>query len=412
LGSITIDADSHVLEPPDVWQRHVEPRHRERAVRVVRTDEGHDVLLVDGKPARLTTPVMLGDFGGMGRTLEEQATAALSGRYADNAPAAATDPQARIAQLDREGVAATILYPSLGLQWVAETTDADYVHANLQAYNRWLEEFCADSQGRLIPVAHLSLGDPRQAAAELRRAVQHGARGAFLLPYTLDGLPHGHPDHDPLFAAACELDVPLGIHTGVDPVTRDLYRRYDGLSWPDAIPQGIWFLQLMFSQAVQQAFSTFFLHGTFDRFPALKLVLLEAGAGWLGFWMDRMDAMFAGALRLTMPLRELPSSYVRRQVWISADPDERALASIVGYVGGDRFLWASDYPHSDHAARYIDEVHELASLLPDENARRGLLGENAARLYRIGPALRTAARAPAVPTAVTRSPGPRRGTSS
>jgi len=382
-GAFLVDADSHVLEPPDVWRRHVEPRFRERAVRVVRADDGRDVLLVDGRPARLTTPEMLGDFGGMGRSLEEQATAALSGRYADNAPAAATDPKARLARLDADGVAATVLYPSLGLQWVAETTDAEYVHANLRAYNRWLEDFCADSGGRLIPVAHLSLGDAHDAAAELRRAVAHGARGGFLLPFTLDGLPHGHPDHDALFAAAVELDVPLGIHTGVDPKTRDLYRRFDGLSWPEAIPQGIWFLQLLFSQAVQQAFSTFFLHGTFDRFPELKLVVLEAGAGWLGFWMDRMDAMFAGALRLTMPLRDLPSTYVRRQVWISADPDERALAGIVGWVGADRFLWASDYPHSDHAGSYVDDVHELARLLPDDAARRALLGESAARLYRI-----------------------------
>jgi len=383
IAPLVVDADSHVLEPPDVWQRYVEPAYRERAVRVVRAVDGRDVLLVDGKPARLTTPEMLGDFGGMGRSLEEQATAALSGRYAENAPAAATDPAARVAQLDREGVAATILYPSLGLQWVAESDDAAYVHANLQAYNRWLEDFCSGSHGRLVPVAHLSLGDPHAAARELRRAVAAGARGGFLLPFTLDGKPHGHPDHDPLFAAACDLGVPLGIHTGVDPVSRDLYRRYDGLTWPDAIPEGIWFLQLMFSQAVQQAFSTFFLHGTFDRFPELKLVLLEAGAGWLGFWMDRMDAMFAGALRLTMPLRELPSHYVRRQVWISADPDERALAHVVPYVGGDRFLWASDYPHSDHTAGYVGDVHALAAALPDEASRRGLLGETAARLYGI-----------------------------
>ena len=381
-AALLVDADSHVLEPPDLWSRYVEPRFRDRAVRVVRADAGHDVLLVDGKPAKLTTPEMLGDFGGMGRTLDEQATAALSGRYAENAPAAATDPRARIAQLDREGVAATVLYPSLGLQWPAETADAAYVHANLVAYDRWLEDFCADSNGRLIAVAHLALGDPHDAAKELRRAVANGARGGVLLPYTHDGKPHGHPDHDPLFAAACDLGVPLGIHTGVDPVTRDLYRRYDGLTWPDAIPQGIWFLQLMFSQAVQQAFSTFFLHGTFDRFPELKLVVLEAGAGWLGFWMDRMDAMFAGALRLTMPLRDLPSTYVRRNVWISADPDERALAAIVPYVGADRFVWASDYPHSDHTGGYIEHVLALARLLPDESARRALLGANAAALYR------------------------------
>jgi predicted TIM-barrel fold metal-dependent hydrolase len=104
--------------------------------------------------------------------------------------------------------------------------------------------------------------------------------------------------------------------------------------------------------------------------------------------MDRMDAMFVGALRSTMPLRDLPSSYVRRQVWISADPDERALAGTVGYVGGDRFLWASDYPHSDHAGTYVEDVLALARLLPDDAARRALLGASAAKLYRIAPPAR------------------------
>lgn len=378
-----VDADAHVLEPPDLWARYLEPRWRERALRIERGGDGRDQLVIDGRPARLTTPEMLGDFGGMGRDLAEQATAALSGRYAENAPAAAVDPAARLARLDGEGVERAILYPSLGLQWPAECEDPAYLLAHTRAYNRWIEDFCAGSGGRLVPVAHLVLGDARDAATELRRAVRAGARGGFLLPYTHDGLPHGHPAHDPLFAAACDLDVPLAIHTGVDPKRRDLHHRFDGVAWPEAIPEGIWYLQVMFTQAVQQAFTTFFSCATFDRFPALRLVVLEAGAGWIGFWMDRMDAMYRGSLRVTMPLRDLPSSYVRRQCWLSADPDERSLARIADWVGGDRFLWASDYPHSDHAAGYLDELRSLAGAL-GASARAGLLGANAVGAYRLG----------------------------
>ena len=143
---------------------------------------------------------------------------------------------------------------------------------------------------------------------------------------------------------------------------------------------GIWYLQMLFPQAVQQAFATFFVHGTFDRFPRLKLVVLESGAGWLGWWMDRMDALYKGPLRVTMPLRECPSTYVRRQCWISADPDEGALPAVIDYVGAERFLWATDYPHSDHGADYMEEVQALAASLPDA-VRRRLLGENVARLY-------------------------------
>jgi len=378
----TIDADGHVLEPGDVWERYIDPAYRARAMRVRRGADGRDFLEIEGRPARLTTPEMLGGFGGMGKSLEELATASLSGQYAENAPAAATDPGARLALLDGDGIAGALLYPSLGLQWEAEVSDPGYALAHCRAYNRWIEEFCAGSGGRLVPIAHLSLGDVDGAVAELRRAVRAGAKGAFVLPFTLSGVAHGHPAHDRLWATAQELDVPIAIHTGVDPPARDLHRRFDALTWPEGVLTGIWYLQMMFAQAVQQAFSTFFAFATFDRFPRLKLVLLESGAGWLGFWMDRMDALYKGPLRVTMALRECPSEYVRRQCWISADPDERFLPRTIEYVGDDRFLWATDYPHSDHGAGYMDELNELSAALVPATRQR-LLGENAARLYHL-----------------------------
>jgi uncharacterized protein len=378
-----VDADGHVLEPPDVWVRYVDPAWRERAIRVAPQPDGRDALLIDGRPARLTTPQMLGGFGGMGKTFEALATACLSGRYAEHAPPAATDPVARLALLDADGIAKALLYPSLGLQWEAEVPDPAYALAHVRAYNRWIEDFCAASGGRLVPVAHLTLGDVDAAASELRRAVRAGARGGFLLPFTLDGLPHGHPAHDPLFAAACELDVPIAIHTGIDPPSRDLHRRFDELTWPEAVPfPGAWYLQVMFAQAVQQAFTTFFQYATFDRFPALRLVVLEAGAGWIGFWMDRMDALYRSSLRVTIPLADEPSSYVRRQCWISGDPDETTLPLLMRHVGVDRFLWATDYPHSDHDARYMAELHEMAEKLPADD-RAKLVGGNAAAAYRL-----------------------------
>ena len=378
-----IDADGHVLEPPDVWARYIDPAWRDRAIRVTRQPDGRDALLIDGRTARLTTAEMLGGFGGMGKSLEALAAACLSGHYAENAPAAATDPAARLALLDADGIAQALLYPSLGLQWEGEVDDPAYALAHTRAYNRWIEEFCSGSDGRLVPIAHLTLGDAQAAATELGRAVRAGARGGFLLPFTLDGLPHGHPAHDPLFAAACDLDVPIAIHTGIDPPARSLHRRFDELTWPEAIPfPGAWYLQMMFPQAAQQAFTTFFQYATFDRFPRLRLVVLEAGAAWLGFWMDRMDALYRSSLRVTIPLREEPSSYVRRQCWISGDPDEGSLPLVIGYVGADRFLWATDYPHSDHDARYMKELHELAACLPADD-RTKLLGANAAAAYRL-----------------------------
>jgi predicted TIM-barrel fold metal-dependent hydrolase len=378
-----VDADGHVLEPGDVWIRYVDPEWRDRAIRVARQPDGRDALLVDGRPAKLTTPEMLGGFGGMGKPLDVLAAACLSGRYAENAPRPATDANARLALLDGDGIAKALLYPSLGLQWEGEVTDPAYALAHACAYNRWIEDFCAGSGGRLVPIAHLTLGDATAAAAELRRAVRAGARGGFLLPFTLSGLPHGHPAHDPLYAAACDLEVPIAIHTGVDPHSRSLHGRFDELRWPEAIPApGAWYLQVLFAQAVQQAFTTFFQYATFDRFPELRVVVLEAGAGWLGYWMDRMDALYRSSLRITIPLAHEPSTYVRRQCWISGDPDETTLPWLIRHVGADRFFWATDYPHSDHDAGYMAELHAMVARLPPAEGAK-IMGGNACAAYRL-----------------------------
>jgi predicted TIM-barrel fold metal-dependent hydrolase len=385
---LVIDADGHVLEPPDVWERYVEPAYRSRAIRVRRGADGRDALEIDGRPARLTTPEMLGGLGGMGKSVAELAAACVAGRYAESAPAAATDAAARLALLDGDGIAKALLYPSLGLQWEAEVPDAAYALAHARAYNRWIEEFCAGSRGRLLPVAHLVLGDPTDAARELRRAVRAVA-GGFLLPFTLSGVPHGHPDHDVLFAAAEELDVPIALHTGVDPPARDLHRRFTGLTWPEGVLHGIWYLQLMFAQAVQQAFSTFFLHATFDRFPRLAR-RARGGAGWLGYWpigwtpRARAAAGDAAAPRAAEHVRPPAVLGLGR-------PDERSLPAVLRYVGDDRFLWATDYPHSDHDASYMEELRELADAL----RRRAVAGSSARTRLRLirssAPRLRLAA---------------------
>ncbi|NQV22065.1 MAG: amidohydrolase family protein, partial [Rhodospirillales bacterium] len=132
-----------------------------------------------------------------------------------------------------------------------------------------------------------------------------------------------------------------------------------------------------------QAFATLFQYGTFDRFPNLKFVVLESQAGWLGYLLDRMDAVFKGPMGATTDMKELPSTYFRRQCWISADPDERALANIIDYVGADRFFWASDYPHPDHTGDYIEALAELVAPLPSDTRHKILCG-NVAGVYGLG----------------------------
>ena len=369
-----IDADGHILEPLDAWEKYIDPAYRDRALRIRRHD-GREVLELDGKPSRFFDIRTLTGLGAMGKSSQEIAEL-MEQSYPGNAPFGSMDPKERVALLDREGIAKAILYPSLGLTWECELEDAELSLAYAQAYNRWLCDFCADSDGRLIAIAHISLADPVKAAAELERSVRAGARGAFVAPYTLTRIPHAHPDHDAFWATAQDLDVPVAIHPMAEHPKIRTYQRFDGMG------KARWMQNALGMQGPQQAFYGLFQWGLFDRFPKIKAVVLESGAGWIGAALDRMDTTYETSLGDSVPLKEKPSMYFKRQCWISGDPDERALAHIIDYVGQDRFFWATDYPHFDHPGNYMEELQELVAPLSD-TARRNLLGDSAARVYGI-----------------------------
>ena len=96
-----------------------------------------------------------------------------------------------------------------------------------------------------------------------------------------------------------------------------------------------------------------------------------------------MDAIYDSHAGRKVPLREKPSFYFKRNVWVSADPDEKSLPAMVELCGSDRFFWATDFPHPDHPASYIEAVEEFAGQIPDDQDRRNVLGDNVRRVYHI-----------------------------
>jgi predicted TIM-barrel fold metal-dependent hydrolase len=120
----------------------------------------------------------------------------------------------------------------------------------------------------------------------------------------------------------------------------------------------------------------------FDKFPRLKVIVLESGGGWVGFCLDRIDAVYGHtAMGTRVPLKEKPSDYFRERVWVSCDPDERSIAPLADRYG-DRFMWASDFPHADHTPDYIPDLEEMADGFP-ESRRRAFLGDACRDLFKI-----------------------------
>ena len=344
-----IDADGHILETPDAWEKYIDPKYQEQAMRITVGPDGLEVLEIAGRPAKYMKPGQLAAFGGMGRKPEEVEPHP-DRTYVNMAPFGSMDPKQRLQRMDAEGLEKAIVYPSLGLIWETEDLeDLGLQAAYARAYNRWVADFCRDSSGRLVPIAHISFGDPQEAASELERAVKDGCRGAFVVPFTPTNKSHANPDYDPFWAKAQELDVPVGIHPSGEPPAKRVHQRFhDMQKW------ALWHFNVHGGQGPLQAFTALFQYGLFDRFPQVKIIVLESGAGWAGYLLNRMDAVYDSPLGESVPLKEKPSYYFHRQCWISGDPDEKAFGNVVDFVGNDKFFWASDFPHFDHPDNYMD----------------------------------------------------------
>ncbi|MCZ6783527.1 MAG: amidohydrolase family protein [Proteobacteria bacterium] len=377
-----IDADGHILEPPDLWERYLEPRYRDRALRIAVDDRGLEYLEIDGRPSKLVRNGMPAGLGGMDRVggivYEREEKTGL--HYVDFSPLGGMDAAERIQRLDLENLERVILYPTLSVLWVAECEDEELTQAYIRAYNRWIVDFCSDSSGRLLPVAQLSLGDPEAAEKELHRAADDGVIGCWVPPFTWTRKSIGHPDHHRVFAAAAERGLPLGIHPAFEPIWAA-----PGRFGRMTSHRFSFFINVTAGDAVRHAFTSFFQYGVFEKLPNLKVVVLESGASWVGYWIDRMDAVYASPQGMLVRGHspEKPSTYFRRQCYISADPDETTLAGVIPVVGEDRFFWASDFPHPDHPPDYIEHLNRLVAALP-ESARSRLLGRNVLDAYGLG----------------------------
>ncbi|HUC33078.1 MAG TPA: amidohydrolase family protein [Ilumatobacteraceae bacterium] len=373
-----VDADGHILEPPTLWEEYIDPKFRDRALRFQIDENGLEELEIGGQPSKMSRMGFPSTLGAMGAPDLPAMQKDPERTYLREAPFGSMHPRERVEVLNAEHIDIAILYTTVGLLWEAEVEDPELSQAYTKAYNRWICEFCAD-EPRLIPTAHLSLTDPAAAAKEFERAVGEGAVGGYVAPFHHRGTPLGHPDNDPVFAAAQDLDVPLAIHPTFEP------------QWTKGTRMGTWenvkqlrlLASVSASDGVRQQFTTLFDYGVFDKFPRLKILVLESGAGWIGYWLDRIDAVYGHTfIGNRVPLEHKPSDYFRERIWISADPDERMIPALAERYGVERFLWASDFPHADHTPEYIHDLNDLVDMFP-EHQRRAFIGDNARALFKL-----------------------------
>jgi predicted TIM-barrel fold metal-dependent hydrolase len=273
--------------------------------------------------------------------------------------------------LDAYGIEYGILGP-LGISGHSELNQ-EFSAALASAANDWQREFFARPEPRLKAGIVVPSENAEAGAAEIERCADDPAFAqVFMLTRSAD--PLGNRRYWPIYAAAERHGFPVGMHvfgSGGHP--------YTGTGWPSYyVEEGAGH-----STSCQTAVTSLVIEGVFERFPRLKVVIVEGGFGWLPALSWRLDKLYE-RLRSEVPhLRKKPSEYIRQHIWCTTQPmeepdDHRQLADIMEWVGWDRLLFASDYPHWD----FDDPFRAFPANIPRERTRQTLSG-NGRAVYRL-----------------------------
>ncbi len=300
------------------------------------------------------------------------------------------NPWARLADMDRDQIDAAVIYPTDELP-LTVTPDAGFADARARAYNDWLHAYCQVCPQRLKGIGLVALQDIERALREMHRAVTElGMVGIQIGCTVREDTLLSDRRLDPFWAEAQRLDVAIAVH---GPALPSFFRGYFDVNRPDHMLEAS---HMAHTFAQMMACSNIITSGVLERFPKLRIAFLEAGAGWVPYWMQRMDEYNEVAPERWAQLSAKPSEYIKSgRVFFSCEPGDTLIPFFLEHVGEDAMLFASDYLHFD--ALFVGEPsHDgkpypgtVATLmareeLPD-SAKRKMVLDNSLKFYAMNP---------------------------
>jgi len=376
----TIDVDTHITEPPDVWTSRVSKKWGDVVPHVKRLD-GRDLWCIGDQM-----------IGGPGFTT----MAGFNGSYPecpmgfDDIAASSFDAKERLKFMDAEGIWAQVLYPNVGgfgSGGFVKLKDPELMLECVRAYNDFLVEWCSEDPNRLVPVAAMPFWDVDECVKEVQRAASIGHKSILACsdPAAFGEPRLAHKHWDPFWAAVQETGLPISFHIGAGDLS-------DIISDP---------CELGTKTAFSRTSSTIFMQnmsciadlifgGVCHRFPTLDLVSVESGVGWIPSFLEASDWQWSNAqVRKEHPEYDLlPSEYFKRQIYACFWFEDQSLSATIDIMA-DNLCWETDYPHptcmhpspiseiAEHPRDYVDRV---MGHLPEETAQK-VLHNNAAKLY-------------------------------
>lgn len=355
-----ISADSHITEPPDAFTTYIDPAWRDRAPHMVNDESLGDLFVAEGMK-----PIKLGLVAAAGKQPEE----IQPGGLFEEMHRSGWDPTLRLADQARDGVSAEVLYPTVGMM-LCNLPDLDYKKACFDAYNRWISSYCAEAPDRLLGAGQTAARTVEEAIGDLNAIAAAGLR-TIMMPGEPGVADYDDQVWDPFYATAVELGVPLSFHILTTPSERARGSRLNQ------------FLAIM--RGIQDIMSLLVFRGVFERHPDLRVICVEADAGWVPHFMYRMDHAYKRHRHHLAPgeeLSKLPSEYFADNIYVTFQDDWTAFRH-ADAMNWHRLMWANDFPHSDSTWPWSQELlGEQTQLLTDDQCQ-AILSQNCADLYGI-----------------------------
>lgn len=385
LRPFVFSCDAHVAEPPDLFVKAMPDHLRQYVIhgevdgdiRITRIGE-QVILKINTNFHQHKTGEGDASFNAQSnatpsedRSCTDAADNFVSDCAVDTKRRGARDLELRLADMDRDGVDAELVFPSLGLM-LPRIGDREGQRTACRIWNDWAWDYTAPVRDRLIPAAMIPCIDFEDALAECQRAADKGF-AAFCLWEGLNN--YNDPRWDPIFALAAEQGIPLVFHTGVGDIN---IRALKG-------PGGALFNYTRQMNDAVDVISQLIAGGVLDRNPGAHILFAEHSAGWLWGLAERMDEVYHGhGPSISPKLSRLPSQIVRDQVHLALQNDGNSSMAIRKGVGIGALLFATDYPHAEGTFPYSKQVIDaLVDANPDVTTDElvAVLGGNAARLF-------------------------------
>ncbi|MFA1546257.1 amidohydrolase family protein [Actinomadura chokoriensis] len=382
------DVDSHIIEPADLWTSRVSSKWGDLVPHVRFHERRQEDYWYIGDRK-------LYGAGAFAQAGWPEFPPSHPKRLSEALPAA-LDPKERLAYMDKVGVYYQLMYPNiLGFHShvFLNQMPRELATECVRAYNDWLVEFCSADSRRLIPMMMLPFWDIDESVAEMRRAHEMGHKGVlFAARYDKVGLPRLVDDYwKPLLGQAQEMGLSMNFHVGFLAAPEDLKGAVDQSKKLDFTRESSLVL-LGNAQNIAEVI----LSGVCHRYPDLKFVSVENGAGWLPFLGETMDWQWlnVGAHK-DYPDRMLPSEYLRRQIFGMYWFERKSVRAVIDELA-DNLMFETDFPHAtslspgpaSESPSPRDVIEESLAGLSDEIVGK-VLQHTATRLYGLEPPVRS-----------------------